>query len=84
MNMNKIRLTELDLFNLKYQFFENLATNSKKNKPPTKLEDFENIPKFKVECIILSLLERINNRSLTHLNFDKIEQEINRTTKGKE
>lgn len=81
MNMNKIRLTELDLFNLKYQSFENLATNSKKSKPPTKLEDFENIPKFKVECIIPSLLKRINNRSLTHLNFDKIEQEIKKREK---
>lgn len=63
--MNKIRLTGCGCFNLKYQSFENLATNSKKNKPPTKLEDFENIPKFKVECIIPSLLERINNRSPT-------------------
>lgn len=58
MNMNKIRLTKLDLFNLKYQFFENLATNSKKNKPPTKLEDFENIPKFKGPLIITSLSKK--------------------------
>ena len=58
MSMNKIRLTALDLFNLKYQSFENLATNSKKNKPPTKLEDFENIPKFKVEFIIPSLTKK--------------------------
>lgn len=65
MSTNKIQLTELGLFNLKYQSFENLATNSKKNKPPTKLEDFENIPKFKVEFIIPSLLEIINNRSPT-------------------
>lgn len=58
MSTNKIQLTELDLFNLKYQFFENLATNSKKNKPPTKLEDFENIPKFKVRLIITSLTKK--------------------------
>ena len=81
MNMNKIRLTELDLFNLKYQSFENLATNSKKNKPPTKLEDFENIPKFKVSLIITSLPKKRNKRSLTHLNFDKIEQEIKKREK---
>ena len=65
MSTNKIQLTELDLFNLKYQSFENLATNSKKNKPPTKLEDFENIPKFKVSLIITSLTKKRNIRSPT-------------------
>lgn len=58
MSTNKIQLTELGLFNLKYQSFENLATNSKRNKPPTKLEDFENIPKFKVSLIITSLTKK--------------------------
>ena len=56
--MNKIRLTGCGCFNLKYESFENLATNSKKNKPPTKLEDFENIPKFKVSLIITSLTKK--------------------------
>ena len=58
MSTNKIQLTKLGLFNLKYQSFENLATNSKKNKPPMKLEDFENIPKFKVSLIITSLTKK--------------------------